>query len=135
MCCSLKYQFDVINTMYFRAKYHPYRNKEMEEAMIIFKLWLNKYSKLKLYEDKTYPFLSDIYTKFLKIYKKVNGKPHKLQYITIKSTNYDYWSYRIYFINKILKKKFKLYTKQNIPTRLHLLLILYAYSPDSRIRF
>ena len=37
-----KYQFLVINTMYNRAKYHPYRTKDMEEAMKVFKKWLNK---------------------------------------------------------------------------------------------
>lgn len=36
------YQFLVINTMYNRAKYHPYRTKDMEEAMKIFKKWLDK---------------------------------------------------------------------------------------------
>ncbi len=40
---SLKYQKSVINTMYNRAKYHPNRTKEMENAMKIFKRWLNKY--------------------------------------------------------------------------------------------
>ena len=41
----LKYQFDVINTMYNRAKYHPYRTKDMMEAMKIFKKWLKNYKK------------------------------------------------------------------------------------------
>ena len=40
---SLKYQKSVINTMYNRAKYHPNRTKDMEDAMKIFKKWLNKY--------------------------------------------------------------------------------------------
>ena len=35
-----KYQFLIINTMYNRAKYHPYQTKEMREAMKIFKKWL-----------------------------------------------------------------------------------------------
>lgn len=38
---NLKYQKNVINTMYNRAKYHPNRTKDMEEAMKIFKRWLN----------------------------------------------------------------------------------------------
>jgi len=41
---SLIYQFQVINTMYNRAKYHPHRTKDMLEAMKVFKVWLNKYS-------------------------------------------------------------------------------------------
>lgn len=35
-----KYQKNVIITMYNRAKYHPHRTKDMEEAMKIFKLWI-----------------------------------------------------------------------------------------------
>ena len=37
---SLKYQFDVINTMYNRAKYHPHQTSEMKDAMNVFKEWL-----------------------------------------------------------------------------------------------
>lgn len=37
------YQFQVINTMYNRAKYHPNRTPDMEEAMKIFKTWLLDY--------------------------------------------------------------------------------------------
>lgn len=40
---SIKYQKSVINTMYNRAKYHPNRTKDMEDAMKIFKVWLKKY--------------------------------------------------------------------------------------------
>lgn len=44
---SKVYQFQVINTMYYRAKYHPHRTKGMEEAMKIFSRWLAKYKKSK----------------------------------------------------------------------------------------
>jgi hypothetical protein len=37
------YQFQVINTMYNRAKYHPWQTKDMIEAMKIFKKWLINY--------------------------------------------------------------------------------------------
>ena len=40
---NLIYQFQVINTMYNRAKYHPHQTKDMKEAMKIFKKWLNNY--------------------------------------------------------------------------------------------
>jgi hypothetical protein len=43
---NLIYQFQVINTMYNRAKYHPNQTKEMKEAMNIFKKWLNDYKKI-----------------------------------------------------------------------------------------
>ena len=37
---NLTYQKQVVLTMYNRAKYHPYRNDNMLEAMKIFKKWL-----------------------------------------------------------------------------------------------
>lgn len=128
---SLRYQFDVVNTMYNRAKYHPNQTFNMKKAMRIFREWINNYDKLKQRENKLYPFLSmdviksyeklaDIYkvsevarglvkgTKtdqgFLKILKSVSH-PNKLQYIPIKKTNpkgQDYWSYRISFIRSRL---------------------------------
>ena len=39
---DLIYQKQVVNTMYNRAKFHPYQTKEMREAMQIFKDWLDK---------------------------------------------------------------------------------------------
>lgn len=125
---SLRYQFDVINTMYQRAKYHPNLTSEMKQAMRIFKKWIGEYKDNKIKEDMLYPFLpieiiksyeklADIYkvsevarglkkgTKtdqgFLKILKSVSH-PNKLQYILVKINNpqgQDYWSYRISFIN------------------------------------
>ena len=38
---DLTYQKRVIQTMYNRAKYHPHQTKQMQEAMQIFKSWLN----------------------------------------------------------------------------------------------
>lgn len=125
---SLKYQFDVINTMYNRAKYHPNITSSMKKAMKIFKKWLVQHKKLKAKEDIKYPWLSlnkiSKYEKlaqeynmskitigeksslifdkdFLQMYKFVKGKKRKLQYIPIKSDKpelMDYWSYRINFI-------------------------------------
>jgi hypothetical protein len=158
---SLRYQFDLINTMYNRAKYHPHKTKQMEEAMTIFKKWLDNYPKLKDYEDKNYKFLTleqiekyekiaEIYkvseiarglkkgTKtdkgFLQMYKEVNGKANKLQYIPIKSNKpdgQDYWSYRIGFINSRLgqmkKQNTPLYYPdgkyKDYPTKQHIILI------------
>jgi hypothetical protein len=39
---DLTYQKQVVLTMYNRAKYHPHRTKEMEEAMAIYKKWMDK---------------------------------------------------------------------------------------------
>lgn len=35
-------QMQIVLTMYYRAKYHPYRTKDMEKAQKIFKQWLIK---------------------------------------------------------------------------------------------
>ena len=131
---SLKYQFDVINTMYNRAKYHPNRTKDMEEAMKIFIIWLKDYNKKKEKEDKKYPWIKlDVIKKFqklaneyniglvsrgikkssktdngfLQMFNNVKGKSYKLQYIPIKASipsGMDYWSYRIGFIKSILRQ-------------------------------
>lgn len=37
---DLSYQKRVINTMLNRAKYHPYINNDMKEAIIVFKKWI-----------------------------------------------------------------------------------------------
>lgn len=168
---SLKYQYDVINTMYNRAKFHPHRTENMEEAMKIFEKWLSKYKKTKEKQDKEYKFLplemikkfeelADEYgvseiargikkgTKtdegFLKVYKEVEGKAHKLQYIPIKKgkpEGNDYWSYRINFINSRVGQiksanngKLELFYKdgkyKGLPTKQHIILIMHAYTPD-----
>lgn len=137
---SIKYQFDVINTMYNRAKFHPNKTEFMEEAMKIFSKWLKKYKKIKKQEDKLYPWLSiEIIERFKKLanehkvskvsgklkkssktdneffqmYKLVKGKAYKLQYIPVKNNKpdgQDYWSYRISFIKSRLAQIKKLNT-------------------------
>ena len=37
------YQKQVVNTMYNRAKYHPYQTEDMKEAMKIFADWNKKH--------------------------------------------------------------------------------------------
>jgi len=126
---SLRYQFDVINTMYNRAKYHPHITDDMKKAMGVFKKWLKNYSHMKSAEDKKYPWLSlktiakyekiaEMYgvsmvarglkkgtrtdEGFLAMYKKVGGKASKLQYIPVKKNKpegQDYYSYRVSFLN------------------------------------
>ncbi len=45
---NIVYQFQVINTMFNRARFHPHQTKDMREAMDIFKIWLKKYKNNKL---------------------------------------------------------------------------------------
>ena len=42
-----KYQVNVISTMLGRAKKHPYRTANMEDAIMVFKKWLLNYKKSK----------------------------------------------------------------------------------------
>lgn len=167
---AAKYQFDVINTMYNRAKYHPNKTDNMRIAMQIFKKWLEAYPKLKAVEDKYKILKLDVIEKYLnianvyklcdimevikinnkkfpgffKMYKKVCGLSYKLKYIPVepeKPENFDYFSYRISFIKSKLEKMKKnnipLYVDsgkyKGLPTKSHMNLILYAYSPDKNI--
>lgn len=153
---SPKYQFDVINTMLNRAKYHPHKTADMEKAMDIFTEWIKKYKTTKdKYEwlnlsiiDKYESLINEYNIKdkynFLRLYKKLEGSPYKMQYILIdknRADYYDYWSYRNHVIKKILNKmklsNIPLFHKtgknKNSPTKEHLTLIMYAYSPSKKL--
>ena len=43
----IKYQVNLVSTMIGRAKGHPHKNKDMEEAIKIFQKWLDNYNKSK----------------------------------------------------------------------------------------
>lgn len=168
---SIKYQFQVINTMYNRAKFHKNKTKEMEEAMKIFKKWLDKYkknlnkesnkdeyeflnlSKIKKYEKMAEKLkvsevsrgvkkskLSD--KGFLEVYKEIKGKKNKnkLKEIPIKKSNpngIDWYRKRDVQIkaklSQIKKMKLKLFDSNGNPTKIHLNLIMWAYSPSKKI--
>ena len=42
-----RYQFNVINTMYYRAKHHKNQTEGMRKAMVIFERWLDKFRKVE----------------------------------------------------------------------------------------
>tara|TARA_A100001015_G_scaffold320756_1_gene448347 strand:- start:2044 stop:2304 length:261 start_codon:yes stop_codon:yes gene_type:complete len=46
------YKFQVVNTMYYRAKHHKYRTKDMEAAMKVFKKYLDRRKTKKLRKKK-----------------------------------------------------------------------------------
>jgi len=127
---SPNYQFDVINTMYNRAKYHPNQTKDMKNAMKIFEDWLNKYKK----REEKYPYLMlDIVKKygenndFVKELEKVGGKYYKLQYVP--RGKYDFLSYRNFMLDKLYDKNMKLYKKNGELTKKHVKIISYGFSP------
>ena len=45
---DLKYQVNVIATMLGRAKKHPYKTKNMKDAIKVFSLWMKNYKKNKV---------------------------------------------------------------------------------------
>ena len=45
---DLKYQVNVIATMLGRAKKHPYKTKNMKDAINVFSLWMKNYKKNKM---------------------------------------------------------------------------------------
>lgn len=157
---SLPYQKSVINTMYYRAKHHPAKTPAMTEAMHVFKKWLQenknktiKYDYLDLHIVKKYEKLANYYNishvarglkkavktdkGFLVVYKKYNK--NKLPFIPVfkkKPEGMDYDIYREKFINSRLGQMkaggTKLYTKEGLPTKQHVILIMHAYSPDKK---
>ena len=105
---SPTYQFNVINTMYNRAKYHPHQTSEMRDAMKVFSQWLKKYKKPKIkyaYMSKNDIITSGIKSDFIEKLKEVNWKYYKLQYLPI--GKYDYLSWRDMQIEKLLGKSKK----------------------------
>ncbi len=133
---SLRYQFDVINTMYNRAKYHKKQTKEMRQVMRIYKRWLKKYKERRKREERKYGWIKyeeimeyvrkegekemKIEEEIERVYKeikKTKGKYYKLQYKKM-NEKYDYWSYRINLIKIIKKNKNKI---KNYKTKLILL--------------
>lgn len=44
---EIKYQISVVTTMIGRAKHHPHKNKNMDEAIKVFENWLKKYKNSK----------------------------------------------------------------------------------------
>ena len=70
---GIDYKFQVINTMYNRAKYNKNQTKDMREAMKIFKKWLDNYKKTKKNINDIYPFLPiNIINKYEKLAEYYN---------------------------------------------------------------
>ncbi len=103
---SPAYQFNVINTMLNRAKYHPHQTSDMRIAMKVFENWLKKYKKPKIkyaYMSKDDILASGVKSDFINKLEKVGWKYHKLQYLPVRG-KYDYLSWRNSEIEKLLKR-------------------------------
>lgn len=103
---SLHYQFTVINTMYYRAINHPNKTKQMDDAIKIFKEWLDKYpdkkkKEVKLTIDKIEKIIKKLDEETIKIIKKNKNKLWKLKFMYYpKNKLYDYYSYIIHILKK-----------------------------------
>lgn len=121
---SPTYQFNIINTMYNRAKYHPHQTSEMRDAMEIFADWLKKYKNPKIkyaYMSKADIIASGVKSDFIDKLEEVGWKYYKLQYFPIGANGkYDYLSWRNVQIKKLLEK-----TTKKLQTKL----MEFAYSP------
>lgn len=158
---SIIYQKSVMNTMYNRAKFHKNKTDDMIKSMKYIKKWLDK-NKNKKYKYE-YLSLSIIRkfeklvnelqvsevarglikaTKseygFLVMYKKY-GKA-KLPFVPIFKNDPrkgDYDISREKYLNarlgQIKKGNIKLYNEDGKPTKMHLILIMNAYSPDKKL--
>ena len=108
---SPTYQFNVINTMYNRAKYHPHQTSEMRDAMKIFANWIKKYKKPEIkyaYMSKADILALGVKSDFIDKLEEVSWKYHKLQYLPIgPNGKYDYLSWRDMQIDKLLGKSKK----------------------------
>jgi hypothetical protein len=108
---SPTYQFNLINTMFNRAKYHPHQTSEMRDAMKIFAVWLKKYKKPKIkyaYMSKADIIASGVKSDFIDKLEEVDWKNYKLQYLPIGANRkYDYLSWRDFQIEKLLGKSSK----------------------------
>lgn len=154
---SIIYQKAIINTLYYRAKHHPHKTKDIMDAMKIFKKWLLenknktiKYKYLDLHIVKEYEKLANYYdishvarglkkptktdTGFLVMYKKYGQKLYFIPIFKNKPNCMDYDVYREKFINSRLGQmkygNIKLYNSDGLPTKQHVILIMHAYSPD-----
>ena len=114
------YKFQVINTMYYRAKHHKHQSKDMKEAMKVFKKWLDNYKKKNKSNSTDLPFLKlniiNKYEKlaqfynislkarglekptttdegFLVVYRRLNGNINKLKSCSVRKnkSNGDNW--------------------------------------------
>ena len=164
---GINYKFQVINTMYYRAKHHKRKTKDMEEAMKVFKVWLDKYKDMKKEDEDKFPFLKlrlirsyeklaiyyNISLKargleksktsddgFLVVYRKLKGKINKLKKCPIQKNkpNGENWYNKR---NNQVKAKFSQSKKmklklfhdtgelKDLPTKIHVNMIMWAYSP------
>ena len=164
---GIDYKFQVINTMYYRAKHHKNRTKKMEDAMKVFKKWLDNYKKKEINMFDKYPFLSlsliKSYEKlanyynislksrgiikpstsdegFLVVYRKIKGKYKKLKNIPVKKKKpdgVDWLTKRNNQVNAKFKQSKKMKLKlfhtdgplKDLPTKIHVNMIMWAYSP------
>lgn len=171
---DIDYQFQVVNTMYYRAKEvikrtkNPDTIKNIKQALDIYSKWLNNYKKQKLSSRLSKPyltpkqvssleFLAEYYNisrkargldkpttsdrGFLEVWREVNGDKKRLRNYPVKSIlpEGQTWdkqrnNFIIRRISMMKNAKDDLYytsgPNEGLPTKLHVNMIMWAYSPD-----
>lgn len=154
---SLLYQWQVINTMYNRAKHHPHKTKDIEKAIAIFGTWLGEtYPKAKANQrvfkplaKKTIEALlpdlearSGVDTTFAEIYIGLDRKKRLANVLVDdnKPEGPDWDRTRVDALNKLVPDEDKefdheeLWDKDGALSDYHLALIAWAWSPLSEYK-
>ena len=149
------YQRRVVTTMYYRAKYHKYQTDGMRNAEKIYKKWLSQhgggYPFLKMdFIKKFYPLANKYKVSekarglkkpktsdkgFLQVYSKVKN-PNELKDCPVKKSKPDGANWFKTRENRLNAKmgqmksmNIKYFDKEGVPTKMHVILIMWAYSP------
>ena len=158
---DIGYQRRTIITLYNRAKFHKNQTKDMKDAMRIFKKWIDNNSQIYKFLNrrivKKYLKLADEYKVsevsrgvkkaktsdkgFTEIFLslKNNNKLKQLPVLKSNPNGLMWYKKRNNFIkakiNQIRKMKLKYFHTsgkyKGLPTKIHIVLIMWAYSPYS----
>ncbi|PSS03433.1 hypothetical protein BD289DRAFT_449529 [Coniella lustricola] len=154
---SLLYQWQVINTMYNRAKHHPHKTKDIEKAIAIFGIWLAEtYPKAKAEQrvfkplsKKTVEALlpdlkarSGVNTAFAEIYIGLDRKKRLANVLVdnSKPAGPDWDRARIDALSKLVPDKDKEFDDQELweedgtLSNHHVALLAWAWSPLSEYK-
>lgn len=151
------YQWQTINTMYNRAKHHPKKTKDMEAAIGVFSKWLNEtYKEQKAAQRVFKPlpkktmelFLPDLKaakgvdTTFADMYVRLEPRK-KLANVLVDDKapgEADWDRTRVDALSKLVPDEAndvdagELWSEDGVPSRYHLSLIAWAWSPLSEYK-
>ncbi|KAF3761509.1 hypothetical protein M406DRAFT_353134 [Cryphonectria parasitica EP155] len=154
---SLLYQWQVISTMYNRAKHHPKKTKDIEAAIGIFNKWLKETYREAKANQRTFKPLSKktvesllpelkkaqgVDTTFAEMYVRLEGRK-RLGNVLVddsKPEGSDWDKTRVDALSKLVPDKNnevdddELWKEDGAPSQYHLRLISWAWSPLSEYK-